>query len=158
MVLTFIGRRFVDPSPNDGVINMFTPLAQILLHMVAQGIVKEEDLYSFNVPMYPPCMHEIEEIIRGEGSFSLEKMEVFEVPWDANVEDDIIFDKHRSGKIVAACVRAFIEPLLLSHFGPSLDLDGIFDIYAHKMGYHLAIERSSYFSPVISLLWKGSQN
>ncbi|KAL8500599.1 hypothetical protein ACS0TY_020254 [Phlomoides rotata] len=158
MVLTFIGRRFVDPSPNDGVINLYTPLVQILLHMVAQGLVKEEDLYSFNVPLYPPCTQEIEAIIRDEGSFKLEKMAVFEVPWDANVGDDdyddIIFDKHESGKIVAACVRAFLEPLLLSHFGPSLDLDGIFDIYAHKMGDHLATERSYYFSPVISLTRK----
>ncbi|KAL8500600.1 hypothetical protein ACS0TY_020256 [Phlomoides rotata] len=102
-------------------------------------------------------MQEIVAIIRSEGSFNLEKMEVFEVPWDANVEDINIFDKERSGKIVAACVRAYMEPMLLSHFGPCLDLDGVFDIYAQKIGDRLATKTSSYFTPVISLTRKGSQ-
>ncbi|KAG8391404.1 hypothetical protein BUALT_Bualt01G0184100 [Buddleja alternifolia] len=152
MVLTFIGRCFADPSSKD-VCAIFTLLSETLLDLVAEGLVKEEDLYSFNVPVYMPCQQEVEAIITNEGSFNLDEMETFLVPWDANGDDseDLAFDKHRSGKFVSDCVRAFMEPMLSSHFGNSINIDGLFDRYAEKMAEHLSIERPKYFTILLSL-------
>ncbi|KAK6162744.1 hypothetical protein DH2020_002585 [Rehmannia glutinosa] len=101
----------------------------VLAFIGRTGLVKEDDLYSFNMPVYAPCPQEVEAIIRGEGSFNLDKMEVVRVPWDANDNDDynndMVFDKYRSGKLVANCVRAFMEPLLACHFGSSINVDEI---------------------------------
>ncbi|KAK6162740.1 hypothetical protein DH2020_002581 [Rehmannia glutinosa] len=133
MVLAFIGRNVAQPSSEDG----FVILSQILSDMVAQGLIKEDDLYSFNVPLYHPCLQEVEAIICSEGSFNLDKLEVFQVPWDSN-------DGYKSGKLVAGNVRAFMEPMLASHFGSSINVDDVFESYAKKMEEYLSKERSSY--------------
>ncbi|KAL3635613.1 hypothetical protein CASFOL_020160 [Castilleja foliolosa] len=49
-------------------------------------------------------------------------------PWDAHKEyDDNVFHE----KIVADCIRAVMEPMLVFHFGSSI-IDDAFDIYAKK--------------------------
>ncbi|GFP88550.1 benzoate carboxyl methyltransferase [Phtheirospermum japonicum] len=153
MVLAFIGRSFADPSSRDELV-IYTMLAETLSDMAAQGLVKKDDLYSFNMPVYMPCLQEVESIIGDEGSFNLDKMEVIRVPWDAHEDyNDRVFDKNRSGKLVADCVRAIVEPILASHFGSSV-IDDVFDRYAKKMVERLSKERSSYFTPIISLTRK----
>ncbi|KAK6140567.1 hypothetical protein DH2020_025691 [Rehmannia glutinosa] len=155
MVLAFVGRSFADPSSKDPF-PLLTVLGEALSDMVAQGLVKEDDLYSFNVPIYTPCVQEVEAIISNDGSFNLDKMDIVNVPYDARYDDydDTIFDKYKSGKLVAGNVRAFMEPMLVSHFGSSINLDVVFDIYARKIGEHLSKERSPYFTIVISLTRK----
>ncbi|KAL0374161.1 UNVERIFIED_CONTAM: Benzoate carboxyl methyltransferase [Sesamum radiatum] len=121
-----------------------------------EGLVKVDNLYSFNVPIYMPCEEEVTTVIQNEGSFNLDKLHVFPVCWDAqdnitNYETDLFFDKHRSGKLAANCVRAFMEPMLAAHFGSSI-VDELFGRYAEKMGEHLSEEKySSYYTIVISL-------
>lgn len=118
--------------------------------------MKEEDLHSFNLPLYIPCQEEIEATIRGEGSFDLAKTEIVRVPWDAVNEDydNVVFDKYKSGRLVSNCVRAFMEPVLAAHFGSSINVDVVFDIYEKKMVEHLSLERPSYFTLVVSLTRK----
>ncbi|GFP88563.1 benzoate carboxyl methyltransferase [Phtheirospermum japonicum] len=154
MVLAFIGRSSLDPSSRDEF-QLLTVLAESLSDMVTQGLVKKDDLYSFNVPKYTPCLQEVEAIINGEGSFKLAKMDVVRVPWDATY-DDVVFDPYKSGKRVAGTVRSFMEPMLASHFGSSI-VDAVFDMYANKMAKHLSKERSSYFTIVVSLNRKSKE-
>ncbi|KAK6143082.1 hypothetical protein DH2020_023430 [Rehmannia glutinosa] len=158
MVLTFVGRSFEDPSCKDDYA-CFTLLSKTLLDMVVEGLVKMDDLYSFNLPIYTPCKQEVEKVIQNEGSFNLNKMHVFRVRWDAHddniVNDDLqenplFFDKHRSAKLVADCIRAFMEPMVACHFGGSI-VDELFRRYAEKLAEHLSIEKSSYFTILISL-------
>ncbi|KAL3635616.1 hypothetical protein CASFOL_020163 [Castilleja foliolosa] len=150
MVLAFIGSGFTDSSPKDDHIP-FQVIAEALSDMVAKGRVKKEDLYSFNMSFYTPSLQEVEAIIGGEGSFNLDKMEVIMVPWDGHKEDDDnVFDE----KIVADCIRAIMEPMLVFHFGKSI-IDDVFDIYAKKIRKYFSKERSFYnFTPVISLYKK----
>ncbi|KAL2251298.1 UNVERIFIED_CONTAM: Benzoate carboxyl methyltransferase [Sesamum indicum] len=113
MVLTFIGRSVEDPSSKHHSAD-YTLLSQTLIDMVAEM----DDLYSFNVPIYMPYEEQVKRVIQNERSFNLDKLHVFPVRWDAqynilNYENNIGFDKHRSGKLVANCVRAFMEPWLL---------------------------------------------
>ncbi|GFP88559.1 benzoate carboxyl methyltransferase [Phtheirospermum japonicum] len=146
MVLAFLGT-----TSSKDEFKPFKLLAETLSDMVAQDHVQKDDLYSFNMPFYTPCLKEVEAIIRDEGSFNLDMMEVVMVPWDAHEEyEDKAFDKNISGKLVADCVRAVVEPMLVPHFGSSIVNDA-FDSYAKKMTEHLSKERSSYFTPVISL-------
>ncbi|KAK4397157.1 Benzoate carboxyl methyltransferase [Sesamum angolense] len=64
MVLTFIGRSVKDPSCKHHSAH-YTLLSQTLLDMVAEGLVKMDDLYSFNVPIYMPCEEEVKTVIKG---------------------------------------------------------------------------------------------
>ncbi|PIN15875.1 Salicylate carboxymethyltransferase [Handroanthus impetiginosus] len=158
MVLTIMARSVEDPSSKDDCGHL-TLLSQTLLQMANEGLVKMDDLYSFNVPIYTPCQQEVETVIQNEGSFDLEKLHVFRVRWDAgyNVVDDVqedkLFNKYKSGKLVANCVRAFMEPMLASHFGGSI-IDELFVRYAEKVAENFSVEKSSFFNIVISLCRK----
>ncbi|KAL7158301.1 hypothetical protein ABFS83_02G133200 [Erythranthe nasuta] len=147
MVLGFIGRSVADPTSKDEL-KTITLLSETLSDMVAEGLVKEEDLHSFNIPIYAPSIQEIKTAIESEGSFNLDKMEVVLVPLDANEDynnyDNMVSDKNNTSA----------EPMLVAHFGSSINVDVIFDVYAEKTAKHLSVERSSYFTPVISLTRK----
>ncbi|KAL0346465.1 UNVERIFIED_CONTAM: Benzoate carboxyl methyltransferase [Sesamum calycinum] len=152
---SFYDRSVKDPSCKHHSAH-YTLLSQTLLDMVAEGLVKMDELYSFNVPIYMPCEEEVKTVIQIEGSFNLDKLHAFPVRWDAqdtiiNYENNLVFDVHRSGKLVADCVRAFMEPMLAAHFGSSI-VDELFGRYAEKMGEHLSEQKySSYYTIVISL-------
>ncbi|KAA8520356.1 hypothetical protein F0562_014612 [Nyssa sinensis] len=83
MVLTFIGRNIADPTSNDCCL-LWELIARSLLDMVATGLVEEADVDSFHLPFYSPYKDEVKDIIHKEGSFNLDKLEVFEVNWDAS--------------------------------------------------------------------------
>ncbi|KZV31438.1 S-adenosyl-L-methionine:carboxyl methyltransferase family protein [Dorcoceras hygrometricum] len=158
MVLT-IPRRCVEDPSTEGECAFFTILVQTLLDMVSQGLLEKDDLYSFNMPVYIPCQQEVESIINHEGSFKLKKIVSFAVCWDANkASDELPFDKNRSGKLVADSFRAFMEPLLVSHFGKFINCDVLFERFAEKMAEHLSKERSSYYMLSISLKFETTHN
>ncbi|KZV45217.1 benzoate carboxyl methyltransferase-like, partial [Dorcoceras hygrometricum] len=123
------------------------------------GLLEKDNLYSFNMPVYFPCQQEVESIINHEGSFEIEKIVSFLVCWDANeVIDELPFDKNRSGKLVADSFRAFMEPLLVSHFGKFINCDVLFERFAEKMAEHLAKEKSAYYMLSISLKFETTHN
>ncbi|KAL8062244.1 hypothetical protein ABFX02_02G134700 [Erythranthe guttata] len=155
MVLGFLGRSVADPTSKDEF-KPYTLLSETLSDMVSEGLVKEDNLHSFNIPIYGPSVQEIEAAVKSEGSFNLDKMEFVFVPWDAKEDCNNYEKTNTSGKIVAKCVRAFLEPLLVVHFGSSINVDRVFDVYAEKVEEHLSVsvERSSYFFHVISLTRK----
>uniref|UniRef100_A0A5B7AQH7 Uncharacterized protein n=1 Tax=Davidia involucrata TaxID=16924 RepID=A0A5B7AQH7_DAVIN len=155
MVLTFIGRSIADPTSEDSRC-LLELLARSLLDMVAEGLIEEADVDSFNLPFYAPYKDEVKTIIHKEGSYNLNKLEVFEVNWDASDNDDdkhFVFDKHKSGENVASCIRAVMEPQLASHFGDSI-IDNLFERYAKHVAEHLSMEKTKYFNIVISLTKK----
>ncbi|KAL0346482.1 UNVERIFIED_CONTAM: Benzoate carboxyl methyltransferase [Sesamum calycinum] len=153
MVLTFVGRSVADPSSKDGAAH-FTLLADTLLDMINEGLIKEADLHSFNMPIYTPSKQEVEAAILSEGSFTLYKLEDFLVPWDAHVEhsnsNNHRPDKYRSGELVSAFIRAYTEPILATHFGTSV-MDALYTRYAKKLAEYLSLETPTYFIHVVSL-------
>ncbi|KAL7120797.1 hypothetical protein ACP275_02G144600 [Erythranthe tilingii] len=154
MVLGFLGKSVADPTSKDEF-KPYTLLSETLSAMVSEGLVKEDNLHSFNIPIFGPSIQEIEAAVESEGSFNLDKMEFVFVPWDAGEDCNNYEKTDTSGKIVAKCVRAFLEPLLVVHFGSSINVDRVFDVYAEKVEEHLSIdESSSYFFHVISLTRK----
>ncbi|KAI7744814.1 hypothetical protein M8C21_020954, partial [Ambrosia artemisiifolia] len=58
MVLTFLGRSIDDPTSDDGC-SYLEQLALSLRDLVKEGMVRESDINSFNVPTYHPCVNEV---------------------------------------------------------------------------------------------------
>ncbi|OMP06216.1 SAM dependent carboxyl methyltransferase [Corchorus olitorius] len=121
-----------------------------------QGLVEESDVDSFNMPYYTPCQEEILEIVEKEGSFDIDKLEIFQVDWDP--EDDFsdtnfVFNKYKSGQNVAKCIRAVTESLLASHFGKNI-IEDLFSRYAENVADHLSVEKTKFVNVVISLIRK----
>ncbi|KAK8262424.1 hypothetical protein V6Z11_D13G256900 [Gossypium hirsutum] len=150
MLLTFIGRSITDPTSKDccTIWDLFT---KSLLDLVAEGLVCESDVDSFNVPYYYPCKEEVREIIEKEGSFVLNKLEIFEVNWD--FEDDVcnenfVLEKSKSGRNVANCIRAITESMIASHFGDTI-IDDLFSRFAQHVGEHLSCEKTKYYVTIV---------
>ncbi|CAL5331177.1 unnamed protein product [Camellia sinensis] len=155
MILTFLGRRIADPTDKDCCI-LWELLTKSLLDLVPEGLVQKEAIDSFNFPFYYPHKDEVKAIIEKEGSFNLERLEVFECNWDANDNNDdehFVFDKDRSGKNVANLIRAVTEPLVVSHFGEFI-VDDVFKKFANHVADHLCSEKSKFINIVVSLLKK----
>ncbi|KAL5831800.1 hypothetical protein ACOSQ4_017154 [Xanthoceras sorbifolium] len=119
-----------------------------------QGLVEAAKVDSFDIPCYHPCEEEVRDIVEKEGSFNLNKLEIFEVNWDPSDDPsnkEFVFNKYRSGKNVANCVRAATEPLLLAcHFGKSI-IDTLFNRYANHVARHLAVEKTKFIEIVVSM-------
>lgn len=97
-----------------------------------------------------PYKDEVKEIIQKEGSFNLDKLDIFKVNWDASDNDDGVFDNFRSAKIAAKCIRAFMEPMLASHFGVSM-IEDLFTRFVNHVAKHLSMEKAHYFNIIIAL-------
>lgn len=109
-----------------------------------QGVVKESDLESFNLPYYNPDESEVKEVIDNEGSFEINNFETIfgllfsyktgrsEVKDDS--DDDV--DHSRRFEVVkkrANLARSIIEPMLVAHFGDAI-IDRLFEKYIYHAG------------------------
>ncbi|KAH9794462.1 putative S-adenosyl-L-methionine:salicylic acid carboxyl methyltransferase [Citrus sinensis] len=63
------------PRSQDAFGITFNCMASSLMDMVKLGIIAEDEVDSFNIPMYCPCPNEMEEVIEKNGNFKIEKME-----------------------------------------------------------------------------------
>ncbi|GJY26207.1 benzoate carboxyl methyltransferase-like protein [Tanacetum coccineum] len=121
MVLTIVGRSIVDPTSDD-CCSFWELLAQALLDLVKEGLVRESDINSFNIPIYTPCKEELRSVIHNEGSFSLDNLNIFKLNWDPNDKDytstyDLDELSQGHGINTAKMMRGITEPLLTSNFG-----------------------------------------
>ena len=99
------------------------------------------------MPFYIPYKDEVKAIIEEEGSFNLEMLHFFEGNWDPNDEDDV----HKSGEHVANIVRSISEPMLLAHFGNTINIEDLFKIYANRVARHLLLDKTKIGSITLSL-------
>ncbi|KAM5553792.1 loganic acid O-methyltransferase [Rosa sericea] len=101
-----------------------------LIDMVRKGVISEEKLDSFNIPMYSICPQELEALVEQNGSFSIETLET--IPHV--LADDAVFN----AKQLAAHGRAVLEGLIKQQFGNEIT-DELFDLYGKKMEEELSI-------------------
>ncbi|KAJ4822956.1 hypothetical protein Tsubulata_000310 [Turnera subulata] len=92
-------------------------LAKSFSILVSKGEIQKEDLDSYELPFYAPCKDEIEGVIRRDGSFELNLLQMFETNDGSSGKDGESY-----GTSVANTVRAVQEPMISHHFG-----DGILD-------------------------------
>jgi len=109
------------------------------INMHMQGIIDQEKLNSFNIPNYYPSPSEVKLEVLNEGSFSVSRLEVSEVNWNALDNWDLFDD----GYNVAQCIRAVAEPLLASHFGEGV-IKEIFNRYKKILGDRMSKEKTKF--------------
>ncbi|CAL9221820.1 unnamed protein product [Arabidopsis halleri] len=143
MALTLVGRKTLDPLSKD-CFKDWSLVSDSLLDLVSEGVVKESDLESFNLPYYNPDESEVKEVIDNEGSFEINNFETIfgllfsyktgrsEVKNDC--DDDV--DHSRRFEVVkkrANLARSIIEPMLVAHFGDAI-IDRLFEKYIYHAG------------------------
>ncbi|KAI9128515.1 hypothetical protein K1719_001508 [Acacia pycnantha] len=119
LLLTFIGRY--DTSQHisaPGLIRI------ILNDMVSENLIEEAKLENYNEPNYFATADEVREIIKEEGSFSVERLESIKTSWDGSSLDEegneSFKDENERGEFVAKYIRAVFEPLLKAHVGEGI--------------------------------------
>nr|GMD75929.1 salicylate carboxymethyltransferase-like [Ipomoea batatas] len=77
------------------------------------GVVYEEKVNSFNIPMYRASPNEVKMVVEKEGSFSIEYLE--------NFMYDLENEKHIDpGNFLVNSFRAVLEPIVAGHFGEGI--------------------------------------
>ena len=105
------------------------------------------------MPYYAATPEEVRHVIETEGSFDIQRFEVFKVNWDANMDKgnkSLSFGKHSTGNYVAISIRVVVQSILASHFGEEI-MDHLFDRYAIKIEEYLEVEKGEYTNMVISM-------
>ncbi|XP_071704349.1 S-adenosyl-L-methionine:benzoic acid/salicylic acid carboxyl methyltransferase 3-like [Rutidosis leptorrhynchoides] len=138
MVLTLAGRTTEDARGEESYY-LWRPLAMALQEMVLEGLVDEEKLDTFNLPLYTASPTEIMNLVEIEGSFKIDHLEIFDVNWEAwktkKPEYDVLKRKETEdqsvGDAVVKSIRAGVESLVANHFGEGI-IDDVFMRYARN--------------------------
>ncbi|KAL6222375.1 hypothetical protein ACLB2K_005767 [Fragaria x ananassa] len=132
MVLILLGRSGPD-HVDRGNSFFWELLYQSLAILVSKGEVEKEKLDSYDVHFYAPSKDELEDAVRKEGSFQLDRLEMFEL------ERDHHKDNQSYAISVAMTVRAIQESMIGQHFGEEI-LDSLFESYKRLVGEEIAKE------------------
>ncbi|XP_021888300.1 probable S-adenosylmethionine-dependent methyltransferase At5g37990 [Carica papaya] len=99
-------------------------LGSCLHDMVKMGLLSEEKVDSFNLPMYIPHVTELKELIEENGCFSIERMIAFDHPVKSVSSPSL--------QAIASLIRAIVEGFIEKHLGDEIDIKEIFSYYAEK--------------------------
>ena len=97
-------------------------LTRNLLSFV-EGVVNEDQVDSFNMPMYSMSPQELEAAVKQNGCFSIEMM--------ANLTQPLVDDTRSVPQLLASTLRSGLEGMVKKHFGEEI-LDVLFDLYRKK--------------------------
>ncbi|CAL1353218.1 unnamed protein product [Linum trigynum] len=159
MVLTFIGKRSGERLSEEYCYT-WELMSTALNQMASQGMIDQEKLDSFNIPLYTPSPAEVAAEVKKQGSFAIDRLEVSEVSWDACSDDELMISgtgvgHARNGVVgynVAKFIRAVAEPLLVSHFNAGGEvIDEVFRRYAAVVSERMANEKTRYVNVTASL-------
>nr|UMB49594.1 salicylic acid methyltransferase [Gerbera hybrid cultivar] len=154
MVLTILGRRSDDPCSKE-CCYIWELLAMALNDMVFEGRIEEGKMDSFNIPQYTPSAKEVYNEVEKEGSFSIDRLDVSQVSWDACEDNNLNSSKEdvERGYNVVKCMRAVAEPLLVSHFGDSI-IEEVFVRYEIIIRERMSKEKTEFVNVTISVIRK----
>ncbi|KAL2337644.1 hypothetical protein Fmac_012090 [Flemingia macrophylla] len=153
MVLIFIGsdknNKFNNPSE---VIGM------VLNDMVQEGLVGEQKLDFFDLPVYYPTIEEVRQVIEAEASFTLETLKTMKIGWDASIKEDVndlILDSKIKGEFIAKSMRAVFEPILSAEFGEDI-MNELFSRFAKLVAHIIDELETLEFTNVVVSMTKDS--
>ncbi|GER47534.1 S-adenosyl-L-methionine-dependentmethyltransferases superfamily protein [Striga asiatica] len=142
MVLIFLARS--GPGHVDRGNSFFWELLyQSFATLVNQGLVEQEKVDSYDVHFYAPSKEEIEDEVRKEGSFRVDRADVFEMDKDFG-------DYPSYGVAVARAVRSVQESLIVHHFGEAI-VDKLLEIYARLIDQELAKQDINFLTALLVL-------
>ncbi|XP_048330074.2 loganic acid O-methyltransferase-like isoform X1 [Ziziphus jujuba] len=111
-------------------------LGSCLMGLVRKGIVSEEKVDSFNVPIYEMSPQELEAGVERNGCFSIETIEYIHHKRLDNHSHSVM-----NAKVFASHVRASLERIIKKHFGEDI-LDVLFDSFRKKIEENPSIFKS----------------
>jgi len=148
MFLVLTGRTSRNPSDQGFVAFAWESLGSSLNDLVLQGLIEEEKVDSFNLPLYSPCPEEVRSEVTREGSFEIIGMELLRKS-ETFTEEEMKAMTGRSaslkdayGRKLAKQFRAVTENLIKHHFGEEI-MDTLFERFGETMGKRLS-ERMEY--------------
>ncbi|CAH8391099.1 unnamed protein product [Eruca vesicaria subsp. sativa] len=157
MILSLVGRSSQDPTTEESCYQ-WELLAQALMSMANEGIIKEKNIDAFNAPYYAASSEEIKMAIEKEGSFSIDRLEISRVNWEGESVSEENYDIVRSkpeaeasGRRVAKTIRAVVEPMLEPTFGHNV-MDELFERYAKIVGEYSYVSSPRYAIVIVSLV------
>ncbi|XP_015948323.1 indole-3-acetate O-methyltransferase 1 [Arachis duranensis] len=119
MFLVCLGRTSVDPTDQGGAGLLFgTHFQDAWDDLVLQGLISSEKRDSFNIPVYAPSLQDFKEVVEGDGSFAIHKLEVFKggSPLVVDQPDNA----SQVGKALANTCRSVSGVLVDAHIGEDL--------------------------------------
>ncbi|KAK1301829.1 Jasmonate O-methyltransferase [Acorus calamus] len=153
MVLTLMGRRSGDPADHEEYCFQWELLSNALMDMVSEGLIEEEKVDSLNSPYYSPSPEELNQVVQSEGSFTVDRLENFEVEFNASLNgtDD---NNESKGHRVAKSMRAVVEPMLDGHFGGKV-MDDLFYRYGVHLQEYISQKRPKLTNLLVSMVRNG---
>nr|AMJ39536.1 SABATH methyltransferase 12 [Bixa orellana] len=103
---------------------LFDFLGSSLMSMAKEGLVREELVDTFNLPIYIPSSKEMTKVAEENGCFRIEKMQL--TNHSPRVETRI------DGKAYSMHIRAGMEGIFSKHFGSEI-IDELFDRFHKKI-------------------------
>lgn len=115
-----------------------------------QGLITSEKRDNFNIPVYAPSLHDFKEVVEADGSFIINKLDVFRggSPLVVNQPDDAA----EIGRALANSCRSVSGVLVDAHIGDQLS-EELFDRVAHRASSQAKelLEQLQFFHIVASL-------
>ncbi|PKI46645.1 hypothetical protein CRG98_032987 [Punica granatum] len=128
LVLVLHGRQSTDPAIKESCYP-WESLAEAISSLVSEGLVEEKKLDTLNVPYYTASLEEVQQIVKQEGSFTVEHIEtlVLDIGGPLSGEEDPWI----SGMKHAKNVRSFTGSIIQHHLGEEV-MD---KLYSEKLAY-----------------------
>ena len=89
-----------------------------MVHVLWQGLISSEKRDNFNIPVYAPSLQDFKEVVEADGSFTINKLEVFKggSPLVVTRPDDA----KEVGRALANSCRSVSGVLVDAHIGDKL--------------------------------------
>eukprot|EP01018_Ginkgo_biloba_P025453 Gb_30513 [translate_table: standard] len=129
MVLLLRGRTSSDPrEQNDSI--FWKMLASAFNDMVSEGLVEQQKVDSFNLPLFISSTVEVRKEVAKEGSFTIQQLEIIKTSL-SKVEEEMSKDGEAYGRLFSKLARALFESMIEFHFGGEIMVE-LFDRFAQK--------------------------
>ncbi|GLJ40532.1 hypothetical protein SUGI_0836090 [Cryptomeria japonica] len=148
MFLVLPSRLSADRRQPSHLAFLWETLGFAIKDLVFQGIIEEERLDSFNLPLYSVSEDELRCEIYREGSFTIVGLEVMIGGLGSSTNK---LDDNEKGKFMCAQARAVLESLISYHFGERV-VEAIFNRYAEILTANIIqVEEYMNQSPITAL-------
>ncbi|KAL0000718.1 hypothetical protein SO802_014499 [Lithocarpus litseifolius] len=151
MFLVCLGRTSVDPTDQGGAGLLFgTHFQDAWDDLVQEGLISAEKRDNFNIPVYAPSLQDFKEVVEADGSFAINKLQVFKggSPLVVNQPDDAA----EVGRALANSCRSVSGVLVDAHIGDKLS-EELFSRVERRGTSHakVLLEQLQFFHIVASL-------
>ncbi|CAI0392356.1 unnamed protein product [Linum tenue] len=152
IIFTLLGRKSQGPSTTPSI-HLLELLFVVLNQMASEGLIDQEKLDSFDLPFYMPSPMEVETEIQKQGSFTIKRLEVWESNWNPHdMEVNLPETLQDGGHNVARCIRAVMEPQLVSQFALQRKIvDEVFMRYRVILSNWMCEKEALYVNITVSL-------